>query len=106
MIPQNKIVRQLVWHLLYVDTAVEGNELYCYNTEGDRNSVVCQASCKIYVTWLEQCAHIKIATLWGINARDSSLWKGIVSHSFHKLSVALSSISPSRYGYVDVGTLF
>ena len=35
MTPQNKNVRQLVWHLYYVDTAVEGSELYCYNTEGD-----------------------------------------------------------------------
>jgi hypothetical protein len=43
MIPQNKNVLQLVWHL-YVDTAVEGSELYCYNTEGDRNSIVSQAS--------------------------------------------------------------
>ena len=35
MIPQNKNVRQLV------ETAVEGGgELYCYNTEGDRNSIV------------------------------------------------------------------
>ena len=33
MIPQNKNVRQLVWHLQYVDTAVEGSELYCHNTE-------------------------------------------------------------------------
>jgi hypothetical protein len=40
MIPQNKNVRQLVWDLKYVDTAVEGSELYCYNTEGDRNSIV------------------------------------------------------------------
>ena len=39
MIAQNN-VRQLVWHLLYVDTAVEDSEIYCYNTEGDRNSYV------------------------------------------------------------------
>jgi hypothetical protein len=39
MIPQNKNVCQLLWHLYYVDTAVENSELYCYNTEGDRNSV-------------------------------------------------------------------
>ena len=36
MILQNKTVRQLVWHLQYVDTAVEGSEFYSYNTEGDR----------------------------------------------------------------------
>jgi hypothetical protein len=39
MISQNKNVHQLVWHLQYVDTSVEGSELYCYNTEDDRNSV-------------------------------------------------------------------
>jgi hypothetical protein len=33
---------------------VEGSKLYCYNTEGDRNSVVRQALCKIDVTWLEE----------------------------------------------------
>ena len=37
---QNKNVRQLVWHLQYVDTAVEGIELYCYNVEGDRQLYV------------------------------------------------------------------
>ena len=31
---------------------------------------------------------------------------GIVPNGFHKLSVAFSSISPSQYGYFDVGTLF
>ena len=40
IIPQNKNVRQQVWHLQYVETAIEGIELYCYNTEGDRNSAV------------------------------------------------------------------
>ena len=39
---QNKNVRQLVWYMYYVDTAVEVSELYCYNTEGDGNSVVIQ----------------------------------------------------------------
>ena len=34
----------------YVDIAVKGCELFCYSTEGDRNSVVSQASCKIDVT--------------------------------------------------------
>ena len=29
---------------------VEGSELNCYNTEGDRNSIVSQASCKMDVT--------------------------------------------------------
>ena len=47
MILQRNNVRQLVWRLHYVDTAVEGSELYCYNTEGDRNSVVSQASCRM-----------------------------------------------------------
>ena len=51
MIPQNKNVRQVVWHL-YVDTAVEDSELYCYNTEDDRNSVLSQASCRMDLTRL------------------------------------------------------
>ena len=50
---QNKNVRQLVWHLQYVDTVVEGSELHCYNIEGDRNSVVSEASCRMDVTQLE-----------------------------------------------------
>ena len=37
-----------------IDTAVEGSELQCYNTEGDRNSVVCQASKRMNVTRPEQ----------------------------------------------------
>ena len=32
---------------------MEGSELYCYNIESDRNSVVSQASCRIDVTRLE-----------------------------------------------------
>ena len=52
MITLNKNARQLVWQL-YVDNAVEGSELECYNTEGDRNSVVSQASCRMDVTFLE-----------------------------------------------------
>ena len=50
MIPQNKNVRLLVWHFYYVDTAVKGSELYCYNTEGDRDLVVNQASFRINVS--------------------------------------------------------
>ena len=34
----------------YVDTEVEDSELYCYNRECNRNSVVSQASCRIEVT--------------------------------------------------------
>ena len=37
---------QLVWHL-YVDTAVQGGEIYSFNTEGDRYPVVSQASCRM-----------------------------------------------------------
>jgi hypothetical protein len=50
MIPQNSNVRQLVWHLWYVGTAVEDSEVYCYNTKGDRNLVISQASCRMDVT--------------------------------------------------------
>ena len=39
MILQNKNVRQLVHRYR--------SELYCYNTEGDRNSVVSQGSCRM-----------------------------------------------------------
>ena len=57
MILQNKNMSQLVCHL-NVDTAVENTKLYCYNKEGDRNSVVSQASCRIDVTRLEPNLHI------------------------------------------------
>ena len=33
-------------------------------------------------------------------------WKDIVPQGFHKLTVAFCSMSPSQYGYFDVGTLF
>ena len=52
MVSQNKNVRQLVWHL-YVDTVVEASELYMHNTEGNRNSVVSQAPCRMEWTLLE-----------------------------------------------------
>ena len=38
MILQNKNVRQLVWHLEYVDTVGEGSEI-CYNTKGDKTQL-------------------------------------------------------------------
>ena len=31
----------------YVDNALEGKEIYFHNTEGDRNSVVSQVSCRM-----------------------------------------------------------
>ena len=52
-ISENKNVFQLVWCLQYVNTALVSTELYRYNTEGDRNSVVSQASCRMDVTLLE-----------------------------------------------------
>ena len=70
MVPQNKTVHQLVWHLYHVDTAVEGSELYCYNREDNRNSVLSQALCRMDVTHLEQHAYINIAVLQGRNARE------------------------------------
>ena len=45
------VIMALVVHRL----AVEGSELYCYNTEGERNSVVSQLTCRMDVTQLEQC---------------------------------------------------
>ena len=46
-------MHQLVWHWYDVETAVESSELNCYNTEGDKNSVVNQASSKTRWTILE-----------------------------------------------------
>ena len=68
MIPQNKNVHQLVWHL-YIDTAVEGSELYCYNTESDRNSVVSQASWKMDVFNYFHIIGNGLWTLWGITLK-------------------------------------
>ena len=62
IIPENKIVRQLVWHL-YVDTAVEDSELFCYNTEGIRNSVVIQVSYTMGWTLLELQAETRLGKL-------------------------------------------
>ena len=60
LIPQNKIVRQIVWQFYYVDTAVEGSELYCYNIEADRNSVVSQASClELSTSLAADCGHTR-----------------------------------------------
>ena len=39
--------------VVYIDTPVEGNKLYCYNTKGDINSAESQASCRMDVTQLE-----------------------------------------------------
>ena len=44
---------QLVGYLQYVDTVVEGIKLYCYNTEGDRSSIVSQVSCRMGMIRLE-----------------------------------------------------
>ena len=64
-------VRQLVCHLLYIDSTVEDNELCCYNTEGDRNSVVSQASWKMGWTLLE----LKVETVLTILGEDLHLQK-------------------------------
>jgi hypothetical protein len=50
MIQQNKNFHHIVRHLYYIDTAVDGSDLYYYNTEGDRNSVVSQVSCRMDVS--------------------------------------------------------
>jgi hypothetical protein len=42
MLPQNMNV-----HQLKVDSAIDGSELYCYNPEGDRNSVASNVSCRM-----------------------------------------------------------
>ena len=66
LIPQNKNVRQLVWHFWYVYTAVEDSEFYCYNKEGDRNSIGSQALCRMDMTELEQRAYSGLWTRWKI----------------------------------------
>ena len=74
MLPQNKNVRQPVWHL-YVDTAVEDSELYCYNIEGNRNSVVSQASSRMNVIRIEQNSHMaKPAAFDAFHIVDRRLW--------------------------------
>ena len=50
-------------------SGVEGSELYCFKTEGDRNSVITEVSCRMDVTRLEQRTYIRIAILQGRNAR-------------------------------------
>ena len=47
-------LREFSW---YVYNAIEGSELYCYNTEGDRNSIVSQASCVILTTDVPLVVH-------------------------------------------------
>ena len=68
MISQNNNMPKLVWHLWYADTAVEGSELYCYNT-GDINPAVSQESCRMDVTRLEQRVYSGLWTLWGITLK-------------------------------------
>jgi hypothetical protein len=68
MVPQNNNVWQLLWYL-YIDSTGEGSELYCYNTEGNRNSDLGQASCRMDMTQLEQQAYRGLLTLWGITLK-------------------------------------
>ena len=65
----------------------KGIELFCYNTEGNRNSVVSQVPCRIDVTRLEQCAYIKIAVLRGRNAREchNELMEAVENNALHSL---------------------
>ena len=58
MIPINK--ECVPASMALVDNVVEGSELCYYNTEGNRNSVVSQASCRMDVTRLEQCAYSRL----------------------------------------------
>jgi hypothetical protein len=71
MIPQSKNVCQLVWHL-YVNTAVEGSDLYCYNSEGDRNSILSPVPCRMDVTTKTACLH-QNNRLQVMNPRELSL---------------------------------
>jgi hypothetical protein len=47
--------------------------MYCYNTEGNRNPVVGQASCRMDVTKLEQRAFIKTAVLLGKVVKNATV---------------------------------
>ena len=47
--------------------AVEGSDLYYYNTEDDRNPVAKQASSRMDVCRLKQRVYSGQWTLWGIN---------------------------------------
>ena len=81
----------------YVDTVVEGTEIYCYNTEGDTISVVSQASYRMDVTRLEQCVYIKKAVLRERNASEchSELVEAMRNTQAH------SKISPTQHCYFD-----
>ena len=77
IITKNKNVRQLVCQLQYVETAVEGYELYYYNTEDDIYPVVSQAFCEIDVTRLEQRVYSVLWTLWRITLKAYNYEYGI-----------------------------
>jgi hypothetical protein len=53
---------------------IRGGELYCYNTEGDRHSVV---SCRMDVTQLEQRVYSGLWTLWEITLKVYAYEYGI-----------------------------
>ena len=82
--------------------SVEGSELYCYSTKGDRNLVASQALSRMDVTQLEQRAYTRIAILRGRNAREclSELVETMEINALHSLAFL------PQYGYCDVATLF
>jgi hypothetical protein len=96
-------MRHQVWHL-YVDTAVEGSELYCHNTKGDRNSVVRQALCRMDVTRLEQHTNIKTALLRHRERNARECHRELVEAVGNNALPYRTSLS--QYGYFVVGTLF
>ena len=61
---------------------VKGSELYFYNTEGDRNSVVSQTSCRMDVTRVEQQVYRGFWTLWDntimVNEYEYGIFKLLV----------------------------
>ena len=48
--------------------------LYCYNTEGDRNSVVSHAQCRLDVSRLEQNSHMVFDTFRNVGRGLWTLW--------------------------------
>ena len=73
---------------------MKGNELYCYNTEVDRNSVVSQASWRMDVPMRRQNPHmVKAVVFDAFYIVGSGLW-------------TLWEISSKVYEYVTVRYVF
>ena len=70
--------------LQYVDTAVEDNFLYCYNSNSDRNSVVSHVSYRMDVT---DAFHIVGSRLWTLRGITLKVYEYVRVRYFFKLIV-------------------